>query len=75
MPRRYVIQPHAARRMMERSISMAEVRMTFRRPDFTGTGKDGRELRSKELGGRLVTLSIEPGTRPAEIVTVWSDDA
>jgi len=74
VPRRFELTPHASARMARWGVSVREVEQVFRHPDSRGVSyQTGRELRSAELGGRLITLVVDTAGSPARVWTVWTD--
>jgi hypothetical protein len=60
--------------MAQWGVSAREVEQVFRRPDSVGVSyQTGRELRSAEIDGRLITLVVDTAGFPARVWTVWTD--
>lgn len=74
MPRRFELTRHASMRMAQWGVSAREVEQVLRRPDSVGVSyQTGRELRSAEVGGRLITLVVDTADFPARVWTLWTD--
>ena len=64
---------HARDQMDYRRISEAEVREAVTDPDSTVPADSGSEGRMKTIGGRLITVMVDPFTDPLVIITVMED--
>lgn len=68
---------HAAKRMLMRGISRADVDATLRQPDVTLPEADGkrRAIRTTSEGVKITVIYAEPVKTPtgnsAHVITVW----
>jgi hypothetical protein len=62
--------PHASRRMRERSVSNAEVKQTLTLPEVELPGRHGRRNRYRVIGSRRIRVTFH--SKSADTYYVWT---